>query len=89
VLLGNPVEVHPSSAGTILLLPLPVVPTCAGAVELVRACRAAGLKTAVGSSAEQVKVRTAAAHRRPARSAIPLQLLMSGDSLLRRRPAPM
>lgn len=27
-----------------------------GAVELVRACRAAGLKTAVGSSAEQVKV---------------------------------
>lgn len=29
---------------------------CAGAVELVRACRAAGLKVAVGSSAEQVKV---------------------------------
>jgi beta-phosphoglucomutase-like phosphatase (HAD superfamily) len=29
----------------------------AGAVELVRACRAAGLKVAVGSSAEQVKVR--------------------------------
>jgi phosphoserine phosphatase len=31
-----------------------------GAVELVRACRAAGLKTAVGSSAEQVKVRALA-----------------------------
>lgn len=33
----------------------------AGAVQLVRACRAAGLKTAVGSSAEQVKVGRSAA----------------------------
>jgi hypothetical protein len=36
-----------------------------GAVDLVRACRAAGLKTAVGSSAEQVKVRTAGAYTHP------------------------
>lgn len=31
---------------------------CTGAIDLVRACRAAGLKTAVGSSAELVKVST-------------------------------
>lgn len=36
--------------------PLPTPPHAAGAVELVRACRAAGLKTAVASSAERVKV---------------------------------
>lgn len=34
-------------------MPLPATP---GAVELVRACRAAGLRTAVASSAEMVKV---------------------------------